>query len=61
MNKNINKIAETEEEHSIFSEPQNAVRVKQSVRRDPDSKIDLEPDINLVRELNARKDTWSTM
>ena len=35
------------------SEPQNAVRAKQSVNRDPDSSLDLEPDINLEREFDA--------
>ena len=41
----INEIAETEKEHSRLAE--------QSVRRDPDSSIDLEPNINLERQFDA--------
>ena len=51
MSKKINKIAETEKEHSRLAKPQNAVRTEQSVSKDPDSSIDLEPYINPYRLL----------
>ena len=46
MSKKNNEIAETEKEHSRLAKPQNAVRTEQSVSKDPDSSIDLEPYIN---------------
>ena len=48
--KKIYEIAESEEEHRRLAELQNAARTEQSVSTDPDSSIDLEPDINLERE-----------
>ena len=51
--KKINKIAETEEEHSGLVKPQNAARAEHSVSKNSDSSIDLESDINLEREFDA--------
>ena len=39
------------QEHSRLAKPQNAVRTEQSVSKDPDSSIDLEPYINPYRLL----------
>ena len=47
------KTLETEEEHSGLAKPQTASRTEQSVSKDPDLSIDLEPDINLEREFDA--------
>ena len=51
--KKINNIAGIEEEHGRLAKPQNAVRTKQSVSKDPDSGVDLEPDLKLEREFDA--------
>ena len=52
----MSKKIETEEEHSGLAEPQNAARTEQSVSKNPDSSIDLEPDKNLERFYCCKKE-----
>ena len=50
-NVEMNKTAETEKEHSRLAEPQNVERTNQLVNMDPDPGTDLEPDINMERDI----------